>query len=70
MSMIEDDLGKQIDRSVVTKITLLDIAMNSTHDAQEFNEMLHEYCTILYEYDLWENIHRGCRRNRILRVRR
>ena len=54
MSMIEDDLGKQIDRSVVTKTTLLDIAMNSTHDAQEFNEMLHEYCTILYGYDLWE----------------
>ena len=52
--MIEDDLGKQIDRSVVTKTTLLDIAMNSTHDAQEFNEMLHEYCTILYDYDLWE----------------
>lgn len=48
MSMIEDDLGKQIDRSVVTKTTLLDIAMNSTHDVQEFNEMLHEYCTILY----------------------
>lgn len=54
MSMIEDNLGKQIDRSVVTKTTLLDIAMNSTHDVQEFNEMLHEYCTILYEYDLWE----------------
>ena len=53
MSMI-DDLGKQIDRSVVTKTTLLDIAMNSTHDVQEFNEMLQEYCTILYDYDLWE----------------
>lgn len=53
MSMI-DDLGKQIDRSVVTKTTLLDIAMNSAHDVQEFNEMLQEYCTILYDYDLWE----------------
>ena len=52
MNMIEDDLGKQIDRSVVTKTTLLDIAMNSTHDTQEFNEILHEYCTILYGYDL------------------
>ena len=35
MSMIEDDLGKQIDRSVVTKTTLLDIAMNSTYDLWE-----------------------------------
>ena len=25
--------------------------MNTTHDVQEFNEMLQEYCTILYGYD-------------------
>ena len=49
-----DDLGKQIDRRIVTKTTLLDIAMNSTHDVQEFNEIYREYCAILCHYDLWE----------------
>ena len=49
-----DDLGKQINRRIVTRTTLLDIAMNSTHDVQEFNEIYREYCTILRDYDLWE----------------
>ena len=41
-----DDLGKQIDRRIVTKTTLLDIAMNSTHDVQEFKEIYQKYCAI------------------------
>jgi hypothetical protein len=49
-----DDLGKQIDRRIVTKTTLLDIAMNSTHDVQEFKEIYQKYCAILRNYDLWE----------------